>query len=54
MMLIDVLKYTFLFLAIWFTIINTSLVCMRDGIPFVNFLFQAVSVTGFVIVQWLI
>lgn len=53
-MWIDILKYAFLFLAIWFTIINISKVCMRNSIPFANFLYQAIGITGFVIMQWLI
>lgn len=53
-MWIDILKYVFLFLAIWFTIINISKVCLRDSIPFANFFYQAIGATGFVIMQWLI
>lgn len=53
-MWIDILKYAFLFLAIWFTPINISKVCLRNRIIFANFFYQAVGITGFVIIQWLI
>lgn len=53
-MIITVLRFIFLFIGVWFTIINTSKVCLRNSVPFANFFYQSIGITGFVITQWLL
>lgn len=47
-------KLLFLFIAIWFTTVNISRMRMRSNIPAVNFIIQAIGITGFIYLQWLI
>lgn len=54
------LKILFLFIAIWFSIINSGKLMLRvaEGddieLPTVNLLIHAIGITGFVVLQWLI
>jgi len=43
-----------MFLSVWMTIVNTHRVGMKNNIPSLNFLLQAVGIVGFVTMQWLI
>ena len=52
-MLIEILKVGFLFYALRFSVINTFRWAHGQNIPNRNFLYQFVSITGFVYLQWL-
>ena len=47
-------KIIFLFIAILMTTNNISRLIGEDNIPAVNFTMQAIGVTGFITLQWLI
>ena len=47
-------KIMFLFVAVLMTIVNTTRLFGKDDIPAVNFTVQAIGVTGFITLQWLI
>ena len=47
-------KIIFLFIAVVMTIVNTSRLFGKVTIPSVNFTVQAIGVTGFITLQWLI
>jgi len=47
-------KFIFLFIAIWFTLINTFMLFAKRNIPFINIFIQALGITGFIILQFLI
>lgn len=49
----ELLRVCFLFLAVWFTIVNVIRVIGRNNVPAVNILIQAIGITGFVYLQWL-
>ena len=53
-MLILVLKVLFLFVSVWFSIVNTSRLIGRNDIPGSNFVYQAIGITGFITVMFLI
>ncbi len=53
-MLVLSLKIIFLFLAVLFTCVNTSRMSHKSNIDAFNFLCQAVGITGFITLQWLI
>jgi hypothetical protein len=46
------IKLIFLFLAIWFTLINTIRVVGGGSVPAINILINAIGITGFVWLQW--
>jgi len=48
------LKIYFLFIGIWFTIINTSNVIAKKNISAINIIYQAIGITGFITVMFLI
>lgn len=47
-----VIKCICLFLAIWFTIVNTVKMVYKQNIPVNNFFIQAIGITGFLILQF--
>jgi len=47
-----ILKLIFLFVAIWFSLINSSKVCVRTSIPGINFFLQALGIFGFIVLQF--
>lgn len=47
-----ILKIIFLFLAVWFTIINVVRVANKTGVPFFNMFVQAIGIVGFVVIQF--
>lgn len=49
-----VAKAVFLFLAIRWSIINVMKNGRREAVPRWNFILQALGITGFVVLQWLI
>lgn len=51
---IELWKVIFLFLAIWFTSINITRATNRVEIRPMNFIVQAIGLTGFIYLQWLI
>jgi len=46
-------KLIFLFLAVWMTLINIELFISVAFVPAVNFILQAIGITGFIWLQWL-
>lgn len=52
--MINVIKFTALFAAIWTTIINTPKIFRGHPIPAGNFILQALGIAAFVYLQWLI
>ena len=49
---INILKIGFLFLAVWFTIINTSKIISKNGVSGENILLQTIGIVGFVVIQF--
>ena len=47
-------KIICMFLAILFTLNNSVKVMAKEPIPAANFILQAIGVTGFITLQWLI
>ena len=47
-------KIVFLFIAVFMTTINTVRIYGKADIPAVNFTMQAIGITGFITLQWLI
>ena len=48
------LKIIFLLVAVFYTLVNVGRLISGQTIPFLNLLFQAIGITGFVVFQWLI
>ena len=53
MNLFDILKFIFLFIAIWWKNVNTVKTIRGEAIPFLNFIIESIGITGFVYMQWL-
>lgn len=49
----EIMKVFCLFLAVWFTLVNTIRVIGRSNIPAINIILHAIGITGFVYLQWL-
>jgi hypothetical protein len=49
-----VLKCLFLFVGILFSIANIERTILQSEIPVANNIWQAIGITGFIILQWLI
>lgn len=49
-----VVKIIFLFIAVFFTVINVTGAWQKSSLPTVNFVMQTVGIVGFVVCQWLI
>jgi len=47
-------KSLFLFMAVFFTLVNTGRMMSKQDLPFGNFIWQSVGVTGFIVLQWLL
>lgn len=47
-------KIIFLFIAIWFTLINVTRTIREQGLKPMNFIWQAIGLTGFIVLQWII
>ena len=47
-------KSIFLFLAIWWTMVNTAKLHRGHSVPGINFVLQAIGITGFIVCQLLI
>ena len=48
------LKTAFLFIAVWFTIVNIGRIAVKNNLPAVNLFFQAIGIAGFITLQWII
>ena len=48
-----ILKVIFLWLSIFFTSINITRSYLKNEIPLANFVYQAISLTGFIFLQWI-
>ena len=46
-------KLGFLFIAVWFTIVNVGRISLQNKLPPINLLLQAIGITGFVWLQWI-
>ena len=49
-----VLKIAFLFMAILFTCVNLTKTSLKNDVPVSNLLLQAVGITGFIVMQWVL
>ena len=47
-----ILKLICLFLAIWFTIVNTVKLIYKNRLPALNLIIQAIGITGYTILQF--
>ena len=52
--MILVLKALFLFIGIWFTIINTIKVYTKDELLSINVIIQSIGIAGFIFLMWVI
>lgn len=50
----NVLKFVFLFVAVWLTLVNGGRLFRGQRIPPVNIIFQAIGIAAFVYLQWLV
>lgn len=50
--MISILKIGFLFLGIMFTISNIGLVKYKSDVPALNVIYQAIGITGFLVLQF--
>ena len=48
------LKFGFLFIGIMFTIVNIMRMIAKNDLPAANMIFQAIGITGFIVLQWLV
>lgn len=46
------LKIAFLFVAVWFTIINTARAMCKQDLPPANIFVQTVGIVGFIVMQF--
>ncbi len=49
-----ILKILFLFVSIWFTLINTLRLTAKQNIHWSNLVIQAIGITGFITIMFLI
>lgn len=54
MIIILIAKIVFLFVSIWLTIVNTARFIGKNDIPGANFIYQAIGITGFLTLMFLI
>jgi hypothetical protein len=51
--MLEALKVLCLFLTVFFTVVNALRATLKQEVPLMNFIFQALGITGFVYIQWL-
>ena len=49
-----ILKIVFLFIAVFFTLVNIYKVIYKESVLAKWMVFQAIGITGFIVLQWLI
>ena len=49
-----IIKIICIFLVVLFTLVNSALVLHKNTVPAINFILQAIGITGFIVLQWLI
>lgn len=49
----EILKISFLFIAVWFTIVNATRLIYKQSIPLINMLIQAIGITGTIYLYFL-
>lgn len=49
MEIIKILRIVFLFIAIWWTIVNFAKITLKNGIPPWNFIVQAIGIVGTIV-----
>lgn len=47
-------KIIFLFIGVWFTLINVAKFTSRQSISAINFIIQTIGIVGFIVLQFLI
>lgn len=47
-------KVIFLFLGIWWTIVNVGRIICHQNVPSMNVVLQTIGITGFVVIQFLL
>lgn len=47
-------KIIFLFIGVWFTLINVAKFIRNEPISPTNFIAQATGIVGFIVLQWLV
>lgn len=50
--MISILKIGFLFLAVLFSIVNFSRLIGKQDLPTANFIYQAIGIVGFLVIQF--
>ena len=50
----SVLKFVSLAVAVWLTLVNGGRLLRGQNIPPINLIFQAIGITAFVYLQWLV
>jgi len=48
----NILKIGFLFIAVWFSIVNFSRLTYKQDLSAVNFIYQAIGIVGFLVIQF--
>ena len=49
-----IIKIICIFLVVLFTLVNSAKVWHKEAVPAINFLLQAIGITGFIVLQWLV
>ena len=53
--MLNISKFIFLFIGVWFTVVNTSKIIIGEKrLSAGNLFYQALGVSGFVFLQWII
>lgn len=52
-MILTIIKFICLFIGIWLTIVDVGRVIYKQEIPASNIFFQALGITGFIFLQFL-
>ena len=48
----NILKIVFLFLGVWMTLVNSGRLSNKNRIPAKNFIYQAIGIVGFIVLQF--
>lgn len=47
-------KILFIFMSVFFTTVNIARMYGKQNVPVANFLYQAIGITGFIVLEWLL
>lgn len=53
-MILTIIKFICLFVGIWYSIVNVGLMKYEQDVPALNTFFQALGITGFIFLQFLV